>query len=67
MVYRLVIDVLRSIGPQSVPIKFVEHETPRRENSLSESLADVPVPVNRFVSAKFVFRCRAVRRDQARD
>ena len=65
MVYRFVIDVLWSIGPQSVPIKFVEPEAPASEQPVSEPLADVSVPVNRFVPAKFVFRCKAVRRDES--
>jgi hypothetical protein len=64
MVYRLIIDVLRSIGPQSVPIKFVDPEPPpAREELISEPLPAVLVPVNRFVPTDFVFRCKAVRRD----
>ena len=63
MVYRLIIDVLRSIGPQSVAIKLVDPEPPVREELIPEPLPAVLVPVNRFVPADFVFRCKAVRRD----
>jgi hypothetical protein len=61
MGFRFIIDPLRSIEAQSVQMKFFDPLARARGEDLTNAAA-VPVRVNRFIPAGFVFRCKVVRR-----
>ena len=61
MGFRFTIDPLRCIDAQSVQMKFFDPVARARSEDLTNAAA-VPVRVNRFIPAGFVFRCKVVRR-----
>jgi hypothetical protein len=61
MGFRFTIVSRRSIEAQSVQMKFFDPLARVRSEDLTDAAA-VPVKVNRFIPAGFVFRCKVVRR-----
>jgi hypothetical protein len=62
MGFRFTIDGLRSIEEQSVQMRFFDPLAGVSSEALTNDAAALPVKVNRFIPAAFVFRCKVVRR-----
>ena len=62
MVFRFIIDTLHALEAQSVQMKFFDPLVGASSDTLTSGVAALPVKVNRFIPAAFVFRCKVVRR-----
>jgi hypothetical protein len=62
MGFRFIIDTMRCIEAQSVQMKFFDPLARVSSEDLTNGAAALPVKVNRFIPAAFVFRCKVVRR-----